>query len=759
MVLRGSTQAAREVAVALRPAILHESVRHPVSRTGLRIGRAPESEVVLASETASREHAIVRSEDGVHEVEDLGTTNGTFVNGDRLRNERRRLRGGDTIAIGGEVLHFLSGEESRLPQLSVVGEQRLELSRDHLRIGRDPVNDIVLDHPTISRFHAEIRRVGSGVRLRDLGTTNGTMIDGRAVSQAMIATGAQIAIGPYRLVFDGATAVPRGDSSGLRLDADRVAFSVKGKTIVEPTSLSVTPGQLVAIIGESGAGKTTLMKMLAGVHRPTGGMATVSGEDVSARVTDIGYVPQSEIVHGSLTVLEALGYAARLRLPEDATREDVDGSVNRVLGELGLHDHAHTRIAALSGGQRRRVGVATELLDRPSLLFLDEPTTGLDPGLEVRTMRLLRDLASHGRAVVLVTHSTKSLDLCDKVVVMGRGGWLCFEGPPSEALRQFGVETYDDVYTAVEEGGSAHWHQAFAATRRESPVSHSAMPQVRVSPPARRRRVVPQAAVLLRRYAKVFVRDRRNLLIVFGQVPLLALLAATMFKQGVFDPRSPRANEAGQLLFLLVTIATWFGAIDAAREIVKERAILARETAIGVRLRAYLISKAALLWTVAAVQAVVLAEIVFLLRPLEESTGTTLAVVGMLVLTAMTAVAVGLFISAAVRSDEQATSFIPLALVPQLLFGGAIVPIASMGQPVKALTGAVFAQWSYAGVGTLVDMNGRIAADRGFARFSRYGTDFFDVPAGALVLILSVFVAVLLYAAALLLRHQRGVNQ
>ena len=204
--------------------------------------------------------------------------------------------------------------------------------------------------------------------------------------------------------------------------------------ILNSASIAIEPGEFIAIIGESGSGKTTLLRALAGVVSPSKGRVTVNGEGIGTRLTDIGYVPQDEIVHPRLKVAEALYYAAALRLPRDSSQADIEKAVGRVLGELSLEERADVRIGALSGGQRKRVGVASELLNRPSLLFLDEPTTGLDPGLETRMMQLFRDLAETGeRAVAIVTHATKNLDLADRVCVMGQGGELTFLGPPEDA--------------------------------------------------------------------------------------------------------------------------------------------------------------------------------------------------------------------------------------------------------------------------------------------------------------------------------------
>ncbi len=245
-------------------------------------------------------------------------------------------------------------------------------------------------------------------------------------------------------------------------------MSAGDKQILEPTSLQIEPGELVAIIGESGAGKSTLLRALAGVTRPTSGRVTLNGEDLLGRLTDVGYVPQDDIVHPLLTVREALGYAARLRLPEDVSGEEIDAAVARVLGELSLAEHAETMIGSLSGGQRKRTGVATELLNRPSVLFLDEPTTGLDPGLETQTDEAVQGAVArrHGRSRSSPTRPRTSR-LCDRVVVMGRGGVLTFDGPPSAALEFFGVTDYDGIYTALPDKAPREWRTLFDATRAE----------------------------------------------------------------------------------------------------------------------------------------------------------------------------------------------------------------------------------------------------------------------------------------------------
>jgi ABC-type multidrug transport system ATPase subunit/ABC-type multidrug transport system permease subunit len=741
-------------AIGVPPAtLLHAGRRLPLVGE-LNVGRAPENDIVIEHESVSRQHASIRPVRGGYAITDLGSRNGTRLNGERFSGESRPLASGDTVTIGGEALRFLAGEATvyRAQQPQALRTAHVHFPGERLTIGRDASNDVVLGDPNVSRFHAEIVRHEGRVELRDLASRNGTRVDGQPTRAAVLTAGSEVGVGSYRLIFDGSSFVARADQGALRLDAEDVVVRVKGKQILAPTSASVEPGELVAIIGESGAGKSTLLRALAGVSPISEGTVTVNGEPVTSRGTDIGYLPQDEIVHGKLTVREALTYAARLRLPNDTSPEELVATVDRALGELELTEHADTRIESLSGGQRKRVGVATELLSQPSLLFLDEPTSGLDPGLETRLMKLLRELAERSRGVVLVTHATKNLSVCGRLIVMGRGGLLCFEGPPEEARQFFGAATYDDIYAELDRRPAIEWHEKLRAhvARRDGARAERAAAQREpaATPPSERPRrglgqMLPQAGVLTARYARLFVRDRRNVIILLAQVPVLALAIIGLFNVEVFAKRTG-AGEAVKLLFLVVTVAVWLGTIDSAREIVKERSVFTREHAVGVRLSAYVISKLIVLFTLVATQVFLLLAIVVAFQPLHAGMGTYGLVLAILVVTGFSAVGMGLVMSAVVRTQDQATSFIPLLLIPQMFFGGSIVPVATMSAGLALFSKVVVAQWSYAGVGTAVDLNAKITSDRAYAKVSRFGSDYFDVSGRTTLLVLGLLLAVFL---------------
>ena len=205
------------------------------------------------------------------------------------------------------------------------------------------------------------------------------------------------------------------------------------------------------------------------------------GHDVHAEYASlrsrIGMVPQDDVVHGELTVRQALMYAAELRLPPDTNKADREQVVNEVLEELEMTKHLDTRVDKLSGGQRKRASVALELLTGPSLLILDEPTSGLDPALDRQVMTMLRQLADAGRVVLVVTHSLTYLDVCDQVLLLAPGGKTAFCGPPSQIGAAMGTTNWADIFSSspviqsrakrVTSNATAHRHRR---RRRRQPA-------------------------------------------------------------------------------------------------------------------------------------------------------------------------------------------------------------------------------------------------------------------------------------------------
>ena len=723
-------------------ALLHGSDRIPIPQTGLTLGSAAEAGVTLRGAGVAPIQAAIEATAAGYVIVERGRRSETYVNGELLvAGERRPLRRGDAIALAGRLFHYLPAGQAlpRLARVQAVDAGRIRASGRELLIGRDAACDIVLDHPTVSPQHALIRPRHGETTLEDLGSAIGTRINEIRVRRAPLDAGDQIAIGPFRIVYDGEELIQRDAPAGLAVVASEVQVDVDDGTILQPTTLHLRAGELVAIIGESGAGKSTLLKTLAGVSLPTRGNVMIGGEPVQARVSEIGYVPQFDIVHDELTVEEALDFAARLRLPGDAGAEARMARVCEVMAQLGLEERAGVRVRRLSGGQRKRVAVGIELLHRPGALFLDEPTTGLDPGLERHMTQLFRELAETGQTVALVTHATGSLALYDRVVVMGRGGVLSFDGTPDALLARFGVEHFDDVYSAL----ASHIGPAVHVTTPALPPLQGRNERL-VRPVSQA--LSYQTRVLATRYALLMSRDRKHLRNALLQVPVLALLTALLYPSGVFG-RTPTefAAKSAQLVFLMVTIAIWLGSINAAREIVKERNVLDRELAVGVQLPAYLLSKLVVLLAFVGAQVLLFALLVLVLRPLHEPAIVSYEYVGVLIMSGFVAVLLGLFVSARASSEDQATGVIPLLLIPQLLFSGSMVPAQDMTKPVEVISWFVPSRWSYAGAGDVIHLQDRIDSDPAFSPISHFGRHFFSVGPPTFILI-SLLFSVTLFA-------------
>lgn len=262
--------------------------------------------------------------------------------------------------------------------------------------------------------------------------------------------------------------------------ADAAALSVRGvgvrtsgQQILQNITLTLFPGELCAVVGPSGAGKSTFNKVLLGLKKPSEGTVAL-GQVPPERAGPIGYVPQDDALHRTLTVERELSYAAELRLPH-LDDEERSAAIDRVVRAVGLTERRGLRIGKLSGGQRKRVSVALELLTAPSLLILDEPTSGLDPGLEATMMSLFQQVAHSGRVVLVTTHAMESLSRCEALLLLMRGRVVYFAAP-GDALAHFGVDRFASIFSRLDEQPAAAWARAWAQSPLRRPFLQRAAP-------------------------------------------------------------------------------------------------------------------------------------------------------------------------------------------------------------------------------------------------------------------------------------------
>lgn len=692
------------------------------------IGAATDNDVVLDFPIISGHHARLLLDERGATLEDLASTNGTAVGRPEHKIRQVRISGSETVYFGS-----LPVASARLLDGSMLLDQakrEVALTPSVMLLGRDPAADLVLDDPLVSWHHARLSRSAAGVVLEDLGTTNGTFVNGRRITgQALLAVGDRLRLGRTSLHLRTPERLERRDERGqVTVEARNLAVDVPGKRLLESVSLSLYPGELVGLMGPSGAGKTTLMLAMNGYLRPSLGQVLYNGRDLYGCYDEfrlyLGYVPQDDIMHGELTVREALDYSARLRLPPDTSRAEITQRIDRLLADLGLEGAQDVRIGSarkkgISGGQRKRVNLAMELLTDPAVLFLDEPTSGLSSEDALAVMKILRQLADRGKTLLLTLHqpSRQVFRRMDHLIVVGkdsgspRPGGVAYFGPAypdsihflSPEDRPVEEPSPDRLLEGLGRRPSGEWFQAYQASPYKQKYIDQRAGAVTAADaseePSRRTTSggLRQGLLLLARSFRIKRRDTVNSAILLLQAPVIALLIQLVFgdqarREMTAANWHETAPATATMLFLMVVAALWFGCSNAAREIVAEWPVYHRERMTSLALPAYVGAKLVLLGTVCALQCAALVAILHpgggLLRPWP-------VVLGVLVLAGLVGMAIGLLLSARAPSSEVAISLVPLILLPMVILGGILKPPHQMAAPMKLLTQTMPSRWAF----------------------------------------------------------------
>ena len=426
---------------------------------------------------------------------------------------------------------------------------------------------------------------------------------------------------------------------------------------------------IIGVTGASGAGKSTFMSCINGISKPTKGKVLVNGCDLyqnySVLKNIIGYVPQQDIVYTDLTLIDMLTYAADLRMPDDATKREKKKRIKEVLDIVELSDKKDVMIKNLSGGQKKRASIAVELIADPKLFFLDEPTSGLDPGTERSIMKTLRKMADLGKTIILVTHTTLNLHLCDKIVFLGVGGKLCFSGSPNDALEFFKVDDFVDIYSMLN-SDTDKWYKEFSLVEKKEKIV-SEDDETLSKRKNNHKSFFKQFWTLSKRYMKTILNNTQQLLILFLQAPICAYLLSLVVDDSLFNTY----DATKTILFTLATTSIWLGLLNSIQEICKERVILAKEYMADLKLSAYLCSKAFVQCILAAIQSFLLVTLFVLLVKDTPVDGVItywyIETLFICFITIASASALGLVVSSLSKNTSVAMTFAPLLLVPQLL--------------------------------------------------------------------------------------------
>jgi len=823
------TPAGTDTVKAPRPAIGEPSIevssnihgdRHtyPLNKDVITIGRESGSDILIkdGNIVSSRHFQIIHQDNQfilIHPHPDRPSTlNGLYYQGRKIpgaESFRKVLTNGDIFRIGDEngtlvTLTFSDGTgtqaEEQLPPM-----QPIRLGSRELTLGRASDNTVVLPHPQVSAHHARLVQEGGTYRILDLNSTNHTYVNSEKVTNSLLKLDDEIHIGPYRLVFEMNQLIQYDETNFIRIDA--IGLKKTGNNnvpLLSDISLSIPPRKFVALVGGSGAGKSTLMDALNGLRPAHEGKVLYNGQDyyhnLAAFSTQLGYVPQDDIVHRNLTVERALHYAAKMRLPNDFTDAQINQRIEEVLEDVEMLPRRKLLVSKLSGGQRKRVSIALELLANPSLFFLDEPTSGLDPGLDRKMMFLLRKLADKGHTIVLVTHATNNINTCDYVCFLVKDGRLAYYGPPEEAKQFFDKTDFAEIYTSLEPTDENPNIPAEAQARfKSSPdymkyvyeplqtatrgitASNGHQP-VKATKTRKHSNPIKQFMLLSTRYMELLKNDKPTLTILLLQAPVIGLLILTMvrfelgfgsnvfsgnnvvqcapqiFTSSAISPSNPtgalgvnthgksgpvdcnqiltflnsdpngqnyvKAQRNGDVnktlqdfilpgsgtgaqtvLFFLSFATVLFGTINGYREIVKEAAIYRRERTVNLGIMPYMFSKLVVLGFLSVVQSAILLLITALIEPLHQGVflNVNLEVLITFVLSSLGGLVIGLAISAASSNNDSATSFIPIILLPQVIFAGVIIPLKDW--PLQVLAMIFPTRWAMIALGSSIGVH------------------------------------------------------
>lgn len=683
----------------------------------LQIGRNREqNEIVIPDGIISKIHGSIRQQGERIYYKDLDSRNGTFVG---CGGQKRLLSGKDgyveifdksVLRIGN--IHAPDRNVLLLFSTRPEGEGwiRRSLDSEEISIGRSEENQIVLKHPGVSKIHCRIQKKNEKCVLLDNRSANGTMVNGENLSGPRVLKDKDvIQILDFQLFFSDECVYYQAMSKGISLrvcDLNKsVGLGKKKKQILKNINCEIQANEFVAIIGGSGAGKTTFMNAISGFEQEFEGKIYCNGIDLVEQFQNlkniIGFVPQQDIIYENLTLRRMLYYTAKMKMPEDTGKEEISQRIEEVLGMVDLKEHQETYIRKLSGGQKKRASIAVELLADPKLFYLDEPTSGLDPGTEKNLMQTLCSLArKQNKTIIMVTHTTQNLHLCDKVIFMGPGGRLCFCGNVNAAKAFYQTEDLVDIYNRIAEAPWL-WEKRFSKQSRmhEDVFRNTGKTEVsreKKSPGFR------QFLILSRRYAELLWNDRQRLSVLLLQPLLIALLLNVVADQNIFKIY----ESTKSMLFALSCSGIWIGLFNSIQEICKERAILKREYMANLKLTGYILSKFVLQSVLGFVQAAILT-LVFMGLVGKDQKGLfvqhfSAEIVFTVWLTVMASVAMGFVISSMVRSGDKAMAAAPFVLIVQLLFSGILFSLKGAGKWISYCT---VSRWSVEALGSIAKLN------------------------------------------------------
>jgi ABC-type multidrug transport system ATPase subunit len=552
-------------------------------------------------------------------------------------------------------------------------------------IGRSQECDIVIqDDKFVSRKHASIEKIDDNhYELFDLQSSNGVYFNGKKVLVAQLKANDVFFIGRTCVSVTGEI---KNLDKATAIQLKNVSKSFNENVVLNDLTLEIEPNTLTAIMGPSGCGKTTLFHIMLGLTNCSSGEISLFDLNTKNHFNDIkrqiGYVPQIDTIHYELTVFESIYFSAKIRL-EDKTENEIIEKINFLLKKLGIEHIKNNLNSNISGGQRKRVCIAIELLSDPMILFLDEPTSPLDPQTIEEFLFLLKDLTRENTTIVMVTHKPEDLEYMDEVIFLSEGGYLAFKGKTTDYKPFFNVNSAVGVYKQLSGENAKQWKKSqyqSIISKNQGDLSNFNSNHINW---------FHQFSWLTKRNIKTKTNDLKNTQLLLAQAPIIALLIGIIFDQLTIS-----------VLFMMSVSAIWFGVNNACREIVKESKIFERESMFNVRKDTYLLSKITTLAIISGIQSFLFVGILSLFYSNKEvQFNNTIYQIVFMFLLSVTSSLLGLLVSASMKNIEKVMTIVPILLIPQLMLAGVVTKITN--PVIEVISWFTISRWGTEGLANL----------------------------------------------------------
>ena len=644
-------------------------IAYPDPEVPFTIGRKQENSLCIQDMLVSRQHAVIEFREGKWFLKNLTQNSITELNDTPI--DEAEINDGDVIHIGPHQLRAIM-KDGRLSLIV------LELNDIPLQAQLSENWETVPLGESENRFEKTKVRVadGKGELLLPHSVTDET---GKRLKRITLKNGEHVRFPWSDISYRDGILYSQKAPVGYDVHVKDLEVRTGKKTLLKDINFDLPAGEILAIIGQSGQGKSTLLRLLEGLHRAQKGSEVRIGgidyrnKDVRQR---IAILPQDPELRKDLTVRETLVNGGRVSMDKKDFREKAQGRLEKFAELFGLSARLDSRVATLSGGEARRAALAQELMGTPGLILLDEPLSGLDPYNSRILCNHLKQLAFLGHTVILTTHSYEALKIANKVLLLHRGRQGFF-GTTQGAFQYFKTNDAEEILNSLDDETNARWEKSGTKLSSAEATHYSHYYFPRTKRPA-------ASFYTLGLSAKQWARDKGKLAALLLQPVIIGFLLSQIFS---------KQTPLGIAAFALILCANWFALSLSIREIVQEKKILTSEFRKGTGIFAVVSAKMGMPLLVSFLQiAVTYACCAFRL-----STQPSVALVAAaFACTVAPAVAIGIMVSSIARNAGQANAFLPLLIIPQVALAGALVPLDQMQQVGRALSAIIWSRYNQA---------------------------------------------------------------